>query len=67
MGIRSKILFGFLILATMLFLAGARSIYELRTVGSFVQRLLDDNYKSIHAGRLEIFGLVLSVAAGSWK
>ena len=51
MGIRIKILFGFLILASMLFLAGGWSIYELTTIGTSVQRLLDDNYKSINAGR----------------
>jgi len=73
MGIRAKILFGFLILATMLFLAGAWSIYELRTVGTSVQRLLDDNYKSIHAARVMIEALeredsaVLLLLAGNWK
>jgi methyl-accepting chemotaxis protein len=73
MGIRTKILFGFLILATMLFLAGAWSIYELRTVGTSVQRLLDDNYKSIHAARVMIEALeredsaVLLLLSGNWK
>jgi hypothetical protein len=51
-GIRLKILFGFLILASMLFLAGGWSIYELTTLGTSVQRILDDNYKSINATRL---------------
>jgi HAMP domain-containing protein len=73
MGLRAKILFGFLILATMLFVAGAWSIYELRTVGTSVQRLLDDNYKSIHAARLMIEALeredsaVLLLLSGNWK
>lgn len=49
MGIRTKMLSGFLILVMMLFLAGIWSIYESRTVGSSVQAILDDNYKSINA------------------
>ena len=57
MGIRTKILSGFLILAGMLFLAGGWSIYELITIGTSVQRLLDDNYKSINAARLMIEAL----------
>jgi len=73
MGIRKKILFGFLILATMLLLAGAWSIYELRTVGSSVQRLLDDNYKSINAANSMTEALeredsaVLLLLSGNWK
>lgn len=73
MGIRAKILLGFLILATMLFLAGAWSIYELRTVGISVQRLLDDNYKSIQAARLMTEALeredsaTLLLLSGNWE
>lgn len=73
MGIRAKILLGFLILATMLFLAGAWSIYELRTVGTSVQRLLDDNYKSIQAARLMTEALeredsaTLLLLSGNWE
>ena len=51
MGLRFKILSGFLILAIMLCVAGVWSIYELTTVGSSVQALLDDNYKSISAAK----------------
>jgi HAMP domain-containing protein len=51
MGLRFKILSGFLILAIMLCVAGIWSIYELTTVGSSVQALLDDNYKSINAAK----------------
>ena len=51
MGLRFKILSGFLILAIMLCIAGIWSIYELTTVGSSVQALLDDNYKSINAAK----------------
>jgi len=73
MGIRKKILFGFLILATMLFLAGAWSIYELRTVGASVQSLLDDNYKSINAANSMTEALeredsaILLLLSGNWK
>lgn len=49
MGIRTKVLYGFLILACMLFLAGGWSVYELTNIGSSVQSLLDDNYRSINA------------------
>ena len=51
MGLRPKILLGFLILATMLLVAGGWSIYELSNIGISVQRLLDDNYKSIDAAK----------------
>lgn len=57
MGIRAKILSGFLILATMLLVAGAWSIYELRNIGMSVQKLLQDNYKSIDAAKLMIEAL----------
>jgi methyl-accepting chemotaxis protein len=73
MGIRKKVLFGFLILATMLFLAGAWSIYELKTIGSSVQRLLGDNYKSINAANSMTEALeredsgVLLLVSGHWK
>jgi HAMP domain-containing protein len=73
MGIKAKILLGFVILATMLFLAGVWSIYELRTVGTSVQRLFDDNYKSIDAARLMTDALeredsaILLLLSGNWK
>ena len=51
MGLRIKILSGFLILATMLLVAGAWSIYELSNIGISVQKLLDENYKSIDAAK----------------
>lgn len=49
MGIRIKILSGFLILVIMLALAGGWSIYEIRSMGGSVNRILEENYKSIHA------------------
>jgi methyl-accepting chemotaxis protein len=51
MGIRAKIMSGFLILAAMLLIAGAWSIYELRNIGVSVQKILDENYKSIDAAK----------------
>ena len=57
MGIRTKVLSGFLILACMLFLAGVWSVHELTTIGSSVQGLLDDNYRSVNAARIMIEAL----------
>jgi methyl-accepting chemotaxis protein len=51
MKLRMKIMSGFLILVIMLAVAGAFSIYELLSISSSVQSLLDDNYKSIDAAR----------------
>jgi HAMP domain-containing protein len=51
MGLRAKILSGFLILSAMLVVAGAWSIREVASMGGSVQRLLDDNYKSINAAK----------------
>jgi len=73
MGLRIKILAGFLILTTMLAVAGVWSIYELTTVGTSVQRLLDENYKSINAGKMMIEALeredsaVLLLLSGKWE
>jgi len=72
MGIRTKIFSGFLILATMLAVAGVWSIYELSTIGTSVQKLLDDNYKSISAAKTMIEALeredsaVLLLILGNW-
>jgi len=73
MKIRSKILLGFLILATMLALAGAYSIFEFRLIGTSVQNLLDDNYRSITAAKTMIEALeredsgLLLMLSGKWK
>ena len=73
MKIRTKIMLGFLILAVMLAVAGAYSIYELTTIGSSVQKLLDDNYQSITAAKKMIESLeredsgVLLLLSGKWK
>lgn len=47
MGIRTKIMIGFVILASMLFISGAISIYEITKLGKTVKGLIFDNYKSI--------------------
>ncbi|HOO90637.1 MAG TPA: MCP four helix bundle domain-containing protein [Syntrophales bacterium] len=57
MGIRIKILSGFLILSTMLLVAGVWSIYELSTIGISVQKILDENYKSVNAAKSMIEAL----------
>lgn len=51
MGIRLKIFSGFIVLALMLVIAGVWSIYELNSIGSSVQKILDENYQSIHAAK----------------
>ena len=43
MGLRGKILSGFVILALMLLIAGFWSIYGLMHVGSSVQKIIDDS------------------------
>jgi len=71
--IRTKILLGFLILAIMLAVAGAYSIYELNTISTSVQKLLDDNYKSVNAAKQMIEALeredsgILLLLLGKWK
>jgi len=57
MRLRLKILSGFLILALMLSLAGAWSIYELKSSSFAVEDLLSENYKSINAGKTMIEAL----------
>ncbi len=47
MGIRGKILMGFLILVFMLFASGALSVFELTKLGRTVKGLITDSYKSI--------------------
>jgi hypothetical protein len=72
MRLRLKILSGFLILALMLSIAGIWSIYELRFMGTSVQKLLDHNYKSIAAAKSMIEAMerqdsgVLLLMLGHW-
>ncbi len=51
MGLRTKILSGFLILAVMLLVAGVWSVLELQNIGLSVGNLLENNYKSINAAK----------------
>ncbi len=72
MGIRLKIFSGFMILAAMLLLAAFISIHEVMNISNYVQRLLDDNYKSIEASRTMIEALeredsgILLLLLGHW-
>ncbi|MFH1756251.1 MAG: hypothetical protein ABIA59_11185 [Candidatus Latescibacterota bacterium] len=73
MKLRPKVLSGFFVLALMLSIAGAWSIYELKFIGTSVQALLDDNYKSINAAKIMIEALeredsgILLLVAGEWR
>ncbi|MFB0515717.1 MAG: MCP four helix bundle domain-containing protein [Candidatus Neomarinimicrobiota bacterium] len=73
MRLRIKILSGFLILILMLAIAGVWSIYKLGDIGLSVTRLLEDNYKSIEAGKVMLESLeredsgVLLLAMGQWE
>ncbi len=73
MSLRFKILSGFLILALMLAIAGVWSIYELNSIGTSVQELLDDNYRSIKAAEMMTEALerqdsgILLLLSGKWE
>jgi methyl-accepting chemotaxis protein len=73
MGLRIKILSGFLILSTMLIIAGLWSIYELSSMGSSVQKILNENYQSIQASKKMIEALeredsgILLLMLGRWE
>lgn len=60
-------------LAVMLAVAGAYSIYELTSISTSVQKLLDDNYKSINAAKQMMEALeredsgILLLLSGKWK
>lgn len=73
MGLRCKILSGFIILALMLAIAGVWTIYELRSAGFSMQTMLGENYRSIHASEDMIEALeredsaVLLLILGKWR
>lgn len=73
MKLRAKILSGFLILALMLLIAGVWSIYQLNTIGTSVQQLLDDNYMSIKSADVMSEALeredsaILLLMMGNWQ
>jgi HAMP domain-containing protein len=52
MGLRIKIISGFIILALMLSIAGVWTILELNSAGTSVSNILEENYKSIKAAKL---------------
>lgn len=47
MGVKSKMSAGFIVIGMLLFLSGAITIFELNSMGSSVQDILNDNLKSI--------------------
>ena len=73
MNLRVKIISGFIILVLMLSLAGFWSIYELKSMSSSMQDLLNDNYKSINSAKTMIEALeredsgVLLLILGKWS
>lgn len=73
MKLRRKVLTGFVVLALMLSVAGVWSIYELNSISSAVEGLLDDNYKSITAAKMMLEALeredsgVLLLILGKWS
>jgi len=73
MRLRLKILSGFLALSLLLLAAGAWSIWEHRFLGSSVQQILDENYRSIHAASMMVGALeredsaVLLLVLGQWE
>lgn len=73
MKLRLKILSGFLILALMLLIAGVWSIHQLTSIGTSVQQLLDDNYRSITASDTMLQALerqdsgTLLLLMGKWE
>lgn len=72
MKLRLKILSGFLILVIMLAAAAVWSIYEIKSIGSSVNEIMEDNYKSIDASKKMIEALeredsgVLLLILGKW-
>jgi len=73
MGLRIKILSGFIILALMLAIAGIWTILELKSTGFSIQALLDENYQSIFAGEDMIEAVeredsaILLLLLGNWQ
>jgi len=73
MKLKGKIFFGFMILALMLFIAGAWSIYQLSNISSSVSEVISENYSSIHSARLMSEALeredsgILLLHMGNWE
>ena len=73
MGLRIKILSGFIILALMLVIAGVWTILEIKNTGFSIQAIFDENYQSIFAGEDMIEALeredsgILLLLLGKWE
>lgn len=74
MGIKTKILAGFIIIGSMLFLSGAIAIYELKTLGNSIHNLLNDNLRSIEISRVMLsasskmdHGLLMAITGDKLK
>ncbi|TCN68565.1 hypothetical protein CLV25_106147 [Acetobacteroides hydrogenigenes] len=51
MGIKSKMLAGFIVIGLLLFLSGAITLFELNSMSNSVQGLLNDNLRSIEVSK----------------
>ncbi|MFH1853162.1 MAG: hypothetical protein ABIA75_12545 [Candidatus Neomarinimicrobiota bacterium] len=73
MSLRTKILSGFFILSLMLAIAGGWSIMHFNFIGSSVQKMLNNNYKSINSSVMMIEALeredsgILLLHLGRWR
>ena len=70
--LKTKILAGFMLLAALLLVAGAMSIYEFSRLSSSVNALIEDNYKTIEASKSMLEALeredsgILMLILGQW-
>jgi len=73
MKLRLKILSGFFIIVLMLFLAGIWSVKELSSMSGSVDKILEENYKSINAANTMVEALeredsgILLLLLGHWE
>jgi methyl-accepting chemotaxis protein len=51
MGVKSKMLAGFVVIGLLLFLSGAITLFEVNSMGNSVQGLLNDNLRSIEVSK----------------
>ncbi|WP_320052406.1 MCP four helix bundle domain-containing protein [uncultured Acetobacteroides sp.] len=51
MGIKSKMLAGFVVIGLLLFLSGAITLFEVNSMGNSVQGMLNDNLRSIEVSK----------------
>jgi methyl-accepting chemotaxis protein len=57
MGVKSKMLAGFIVIGLLLFLSGAVTLFEVNSMGNSVQGLLNDNLRSIEVSKRMISAL----------